>query len=182
MIKHPHHDLIIAWAADTSRVVQWSPNSLYWLDCEAGPPDWNPELFFRFKPEPKPDRVVSIPMKYRRMEFNAELQAENAQLREQIKQEQADYHMKCNELELIHDQLTAAQSELANANTVNKAAALEIVELRGKRVALSDEQITEARKLADNSFNAHWGEGGRPSWDKVFARAIEAAHGIGEAP
>lgn len=117
------------------------------------------------------ERVVSIPMKYRRMEFNAELQAENAQLREQIKQEQADYHMKCNELELIHDQLTAAQSELANANTVNKAAALEIVELRGKRVALSDEWIRERCSHAWVFETVkHW------------VKEVEVAHGIGEEP
>lgn len=51
--KHPHHDMIVAWAADTSRVVQCWQTTQEWLDIEQ--PNWNREGKYRFKPEPKPD-------------------------------------------------------------------------------------------------------------------------------
>lgn len=56
-MKHPHHDLIVAWAADTTRVVQHRDDeNKPWEDCVAQPyfsRNWE----YRFKPVPKPDVV-----------------------------------------------------------------------------------------------------------------------------
>lgn len=57
MARHPHADLIKAWAEDTSRVVQYrDPTDVYdWNDIER--PAWRPDMEYRFKPEPKQDVV-----------------------------------------------------------------------------------------------------------------------------
>jgi hypothetical protein len=54
-MKHKHADLILEWALDTSRVVQYRviPTN-EWDDC-VDHPTWNEAIQYRFKPEPKPD-------------------------------------------------------------------------------------------------------------------------------
>ena len=58
-MKHPHFDLIVEWAKDTSRVVQCrSHRTGEWNDCnDVNIPGWLPSYEYRFKPEPKPDVV-----------------------------------------------------------------------------------------------------------------------------
>lgn len=52
MAKHKHHDMIIEWAKNTSRVVQWSLTGRddHWNDCTI-PPQWDANHMYRFKPE-----------------------------------------------------------------------------------------------------------------------------------
>lgn len=51
-MKHVHHDMIVEWAADTSRVVQRYYGGGVWLDEKS--PQWYPNDKYRFKPaEPK---------------------------------------------------------------------------------------------------------------------------------
>ena len=52
-MKHVHHDMIVAWAADPSRVVEVrTKNGEEWFILEA--PTWVEYLLYRFKPaEPK---------------------------------------------------------------------------------------------------------------------------------
>ena len=60
-MKHPHHDLIVTWAADTSRVVQvFNRARADWEDTRID--IWHPSARYRFKPEPKPkpDRVEDL--------------------------------------------------------------------------------------------------------------------------
>lgn len=56
--KHIHYDMIVEWAANPSRVVQY-PDVIsgkeFWYDCP-NQPAWNPETRYRFKPE-EPERV-----------------------------------------------------------------------------------------------------------------------------
>jgi len=57
-MKHKHHDIIVAWAADTSKVVQiQDPYSGAWLD-QHGTPSFPENSELRFKPELKPDVVA----------------------------------------------------------------------------------------------------------------------------
>ena len=58
--RHPHHGLIVTWAADTSRVVQRKSINGDWTDVAA--PSWSDDTEYRFKPEPKPDVVESVIM------------------------------------------------------------------------------------------------------------------------
>lgn len=53
-MKHKHHDLIVAWAADTTKVVQVRDPRVAnrWVDVRD--PNWESDEY-RFKPEPKPD-------------------------------------------------------------------------------------------------------------------------------
>ena len=47
--KHPHYDLIVEWAKDTSK--KWQ--HLYgdsWHDCGEAGPVWNPNIKYRIKP------------------------------------------------------------------------------------------------------------------------------------
>lgn len=58
---HVHHDMIVEWAANPSRVVQWRDNDdCVWLDCsedEVHPfPVWDMNTQYRFKPV-EPERV-----------------------------------------------------------------------------------------------------------------------------
>lgn len=53
-MKHPHHDLIVEWAKDTSRVVQYRMQEHMDWDITSTP-SWIPGYQYRFKPEPKPD-------------------------------------------------------------------------------------------------------------------------------
>lgn len=58
-MKHKHHDVIVAWADDTSKVVQWSePGSGVWKDI-IGKPQWDDETAYRIKPETPPDVVCT---------------------------------------------------------------------------------------------------------------------------
>ena len=51
-MKHVHHDMIVEWAKDTSRVVQRYYGGGVWLDEKS--PQWFPNDKYRFKPaEPK---------------------------------------------------------------------------------------------------------------------------------
>lgn len=45
--KHPHHDLIVEWAKDTSKAVQFEING-YWYDSLM--PTWGPDREYRIKP------------------------------------------------------------------------------------------------------------------------------------
>lgn len=48
--KHPHHDLIVEWAKDTSKVVQqYYQKSHLWVTDEN--PRWDIEAKYRFKPQ-----------------------------------------------------------------------------------------------------------------------------------
>ena len=53
--RHPHHDLIVAWAADTTRVVQSLDSCGEWQAVDT--PHWYPTYQYRFNPLPKPDAV-----------------------------------------------------------------------------------------------------------------------------
>lgn len=59
-MRHPHHDVIVQWAADTSKVVQWRHGSELWYDDEKWNHSWNPHREYRIKPEPKPDVVLYV--------------------------------------------------------------------------------------------------------------------------
>jgi len=51
-MKHVHHDMIVEWIKDTSRVVQRYYGGGVWLDEKS--PQWFPNDKYRFKPaEPK---------------------------------------------------------------------------------------------------------------------------------
>lgn len=51
-MKHVHHDMIVEWAADPSRVVQRYYGAGVWFDERS--PQWYPNDKYRFKPaEPK---------------------------------------------------------------------------------------------------------------------------------
>lgn len=56
--KHIHYDMIVEWAANHSRVVQyWNTKDCAWYDApHDNKPAWNPETRYRFKPE-EPERV-----------------------------------------------------------------------------------------------------------------------------
>ena len=56
MTKHVHHDMIIEWAKDTSRVVQYQSAPDRWVTTYR--PAWEPLAKYRFKPEPKPDDIA----------------------------------------------------------------------------------------------------------------------------
>ncbi len=61
MTKHIHHDRIVEWAADTSRVVQvWSSRTgiLSWSDVKN--PSWFKDEIYRLKPEPAPDVAYDV--------------------------------------------------------------------------------------------------------------------------
>jgi len=50
-MKHVHHDMIVEWAKDTSRVVQ---KCMYGTWSDDPDPKWNPDYKYRFKPaEPR---------------------------------------------------------------------------------------------------------------------------------
>ena len=51
-MKHVHHDMIVAWAADPSRVVESETDNGHWVTVSN--PVWWPHVKYRFKPdEPK---------------------------------------------------------------------------------------------------------------------------------
>ena len=59
--QHPHHDLIVEWAKDTTQVVQVSDPRFAdkcWID--ASDPTWQEDLEYRFNPTPKPDVVQEL--------------------------------------------------------------------------------------------------------------------------
>ncbi len=51
--RHIHYDMIVEWAANHSRVVQyWNTKDCAWYDApHDNKPAWNPETRYRFKPE-----------------------------------------------------------------------------------------------------------------------------------
>lgn len=60
MSRHKHHDVIVAWAADTSKVVQcFDLRKDQWVD-HIYEPQWYLDREYRLKPEPKPDVVQEI--------------------------------------------------------------------------------------------------------------------------
>jgi hypothetical protein len=57
-MKHVHHDMIVAWAKDTSRVVEIRGVDWAWRETVA--PTWGTQNEYRFKPaEPKKYIVVN---------------------------------------------------------------------------------------------------------------------------
>ena len=55
-MKHVHYDLMMEWAADTSKVVEVLTSKSGWRPADM-PPKWNPMDKYRIKPESKPDVV-----------------------------------------------------------------------------------------------------------------------------
>lgn len=106
----------------------------------------------------------------------ASLEAENAQLREQ----NTALDAKCAELESNMREMGEGLIEIQQIHGAQKAHLYaELAELRGKRVALSDEQITDiafTTKVSTDDIETDW-----CGAITEFARAIERAHGIGEA-
>lgn len=45
--KHPHHDLIVEWAKDTSKAVQLKSDDSW---CDARMPNWDTDKEYRIKP------------------------------------------------------------------------------------------------------------------------------------
>ena len=100
-------------------------------------------------------------------------------VREQTVKDLFDYQVRIAELEAenaqLHEQNETQRYEI-------QALEEKVAELRGKRVALSDGQISlMAHNIDEGDWNSlHYKE----CWYKGFmegARATEAAHGIGEA-
>lgn len=59
-MKHKHHELIVKWVADTSKVVQAFDSRTEcgsWVDVKL--PVWHEDTIYRFKPEPKPDVIAT---------------------------------------------------------------------------------------------------------------------------
>ena len=57
--KHIHYDMIVEWAANPSRVIQFYDDEYYdcgWKDVTGQPPMWHTDKRYRFKPE-EPERV-----------------------------------------------------------------------------------------------------------------------------
>ena len=55
--RHPHADMIIEWAKDTSKVVEfWDNGAGCWFECDDNNPHWHTEIRHRFQPA-KPERV-----------------------------------------------------------------------------------------------------------------------------
>ena len=54
-MKHPHAELIKAWA-DGAEIQVFHPNLDTWDDCTYNP-SWMVNIKYRIKPEPKPDVV-----------------------------------------------------------------------------------------------------------------------------
>jgi len=77
-----------------------------------------------------------------------DLEAENAQLREQIKQ-QADYRMKCNELELVYDQLAAARGDAKRFSNRIEALRVERDALLTENTLLCDQNTALDAKCAE---------------------------------
>lgn len=61
MAKHKHHDMIVEWAKDTSRTVQWSLiGGDFWTDCTIVP-QWDAKYMYRFKPEESTMYLLKAP-------------------------------------------------------------------------------------------------------------------------
>ena len=72
-MKHVHHDMIVEWAKDTSRVVELLNSLGKWT--EVATPSWRPDIEFRFKPaEPKYIVVngVNVPEPVRKLKHGQE--------------------------------------------------------------------------------------------------------------
>lgn len=63
MAKHKHHDMIVEWAKDTSRMVQWSLTGRddHWYDCTSNP-HWDAKHMYRFKPEESTMYLLKAPI------------------------------------------------------------------------------------------------------------------------
>lgn len=55
-MKHKHHDIIVAWAADTTQVVEvrYQGRQEWYTKRQPG---WHEDYEYRIKPQPKPDVV-----------------------------------------------------------------------------------------------------------------------------
>ena len=58
---HKHAELIKAWA-DGAEIEYWGVYDNRWFDATC--PDWNPDVKYRVKPEPKPDVVDVVRLSY----------------------------------------------------------------------------------------------------------------------
>lgn len=56
---HKHAELIKAWA-DGAVIQFWGEVSKQWFDTNDNFPSWDDDCKYRVKPEPKPDRIVSV--------------------------------------------------------------------------------------------------------------------------
>ena len=80
-MKHTHHDIIVAWAADTSKVVQCRSRAEHdWEDCHGGV-IWLTPLEYRLKPDPVPDVVVYLEVDVHGASIQFEQQTEQDNLR-----------------------------------------------------------------------------------------------------
>lgn len=63
MAKHKHHDMIVEWAKDTSRIVQWSLiDRNFWNDCDpCRLISWLDDYQYRFKPEESTIYLLKAP-------------------------------------------------------------------------------------------------------------------------
>lgn len=66
MTRHCHYDVMIEWAADTSKVVQHKDCGK-WMDC-VYPPTWSTSKEYRIKPTPKPDVVRYCEVSIKKLE------------------------------------------------------------------------------------------------------------------
>jgi hypothetical protein len=57
-MKHKHYDVMMEWAADTSKIVQVRDTDTRWMDIEH--PSWDIYLQYRIKPDPKPDQSLYL--------------------------------------------------------------------------------------------------------------------------
>ena len=58
-MKHKHHDIIVAWAADTTQVLECRSRVAHggWVWTPVEYPQWSEDCDYRIKPQPKPDVV-----------------------------------------------------------------------------------------------------------------------------
>jgi hypothetical protein len=48
--RHPHHDMIVEWAKDTSKVVEYKDMFGMWKRVLGNAPSWTSDVQYRFKP------------------------------------------------------------------------------------------------------------------------------------
>jgi len=59
MAKHPHYEVMMEWAADTSKVVQvFDQHDNEWIDIPGDAPAWYSYIKYRIKPKKKPDHTT----------------------------------------------------------------------------------------------------------------------------
>ena len=57
--KHVHYDIIMQWASDPSKTLQYRYQDDPWRTCITSHIPWDEEIQYRIKPEPKPDVVLT---------------------------------------------------------------------------------------------------------------------------